>query len=70
MSNVAICMERMTDDLKNLLSVLQGVADIYDHQVSITAQSYLPVDDTSIPTGKDLLQSSLTAKVNGMKWFI
>ncbi|CAI5682073.1 unnamed protein product [Oreochromis niloticus] len=30
----------------------QGVADIYDHQVSITAQSYLPVDDTSIPTGE------------------
>lgn len=60
-------MERMTDDL---LSVLQGVADIYDHQVSIAAQSYLPVDDTSIPTGKDLLQSSLTAKVDGMKWFI
>uniref|UniRef100_A0A3Q2VKG4 Galactose mutarotase n=1 Tax=Haplochromis burtoni TaxID=8153 RepID=A0A3Q2VKG4_HAPBU len=47
----------------------QGVADIYDHQVSITAQSYLPVDDTSIPTGKDLLQSSLTAKVNGMNTY-
>uniref|UniRef100_A0A669B7R3 Galactose mutarotase n=1 Tax=Oreochromis niloticus TaxID=8128 RepID=A0A669B7R3_ORENI len=30
----------------------QGVADIYDHQVSITAQSYMPVDDTSIPTGE------------------
>ncbi|XP_044229041.1 aldose 1-epimerase isoform X2 [Thunnus albacares] len=31
---------------------LQGAADIYDHEVSISAQSYLPVDDTSIPTGE------------------
>ncbi|XP_029377030.1 galactose mutarotase isoform X2 [Echeneis naucrates] len=30
----------------------QGAADIYDHQVTISAQSYLPVDDTSIPTGE------------------
>ncbi|XP_029927033.1 galactose mutarotase [Myripristis murdjan] len=30
----------------------QGAADIYDHEVSIGAQSYLPVDDTSIPTGE------------------
>ncbi|XP_068455468.1 galactose mutarotase [Clinocottus analis] len=30
----------------------QGAADIYDHQVSITAQSFLPVDETSIPTGE------------------
>ncbi|XP_030297735.1 galactose mutarotase [Sparus aurata] len=30
----------------------QGAADIYDHEVSICAQSYLPVDDTSIPTGE------------------
>uniref|UniRef100_A0A3P9NLA8 Galactose mutarotase n=1 Tax=Poecilia reticulata TaxID=8081 RepID=A0A3P9NLA8_POERE len=30
----------------------QGVADIYDHEVSISAHSYLPVDDTSIPTGE------------------
>lgn len=30
----------------------QGAADIYDHQVSISAQSYLPVDDTTIPTGE------------------
>ncbi|XP_076598696.1 galactose mutarotase [Chaetodon auriga] len=30
----------------------QGSADIYDHQVSISAQSYLPVDDTSIPKGE------------------
>uniref|UniRef100_A0A674NYV0 Galactose mutarotase n=1 Tax=Takifugu rubripes TaxID=31033 RepID=A0A674NYV0_TAKRU len=29
----------------------QGAPDIYDHQVSISAQWYLPVDDTSIPTG-------------------
>lgn len=30
----------------------QGTADIYDHEVSISAQSYLPVDDTSIPIGE------------------
>ncbi|XP_041646239.1 aldose 1-epimerase [Cheilinus undulatus] len=30
----------------------QGAVDIYDHQVSIDAQSYLPVDDTTIPTGE------------------
>ncbi|XP_077960726.1 galactose mutarotase isoform X5 [Gasterosteus aculeatus] len=30
----------------------QGAADIYDHQVSISAPSYLPVDDSSIPTGE------------------
>lgn len=30
----------------------QEEADIYDHQVSISAQSYLPVDDTTIPTGE------------------
>ncbi|XP_070697126.1 galactose mutarotase [Pempheris klunzingeri] len=30
----------------------QGAADIYDHHVSISAESYLPVDDTSIPTGE------------------
>lgn len=30
----------------------QGAADIYDHEVSISAESYLPVDDTSIPTGE------------------
>ncbi|XP_022624766.1 aldose 1-epimerase isoform X1 [Seriola dumerili] len=30
----------------------QGAADIFDHHVSISAQSYLPVDDTSIPTGE------------------
>lgn len=30
----------------------QGAANIYDHQVSISAQSYLPVNDTSIPTGE------------------
>ncbi|XP_068597217.1 galactose mutarotase [Brachionichthys hirsutus] len=30
----------------------QDAVDIYDHQVSINAQSYLPVDDTSIPTGE------------------
>lgn len=30
----------------------QAAADIYDQEVSISAQSYLPVDDTSIPTGE------------------
>ncbi|XP_072247650.1 galactose mutarotase [Leuresthes tenuis] len=30
----------------------QGAEDIYDHQVSISAQNFLPVDDTSIPTGE------------------
>ncbi|KAK2848611.1 hypothetical protein Q5P01_008445 [Channa striata] len=29
-----------------------AAADIYDHLVSINAQSFLPVDDTSIPTGE------------------
>ncbi|CAM9145856.1 unnamed protein product [Lampetra planeri] len=28
----------------------QAAADIYDHEVSISAASYLPVDDASIPT--------------------
>ncbi|XP_059184770.1 LOW QUALITY PROTEIN: galactose mutarotase-like, partial [Centropristis striata] len=30
----------------------QGAADIYDHQVSISAPSYLPVDDSVLPTGE------------------
>ncbi|XP_076022708.1 galactose mutarotase [Genypterus blacodes] len=30
----------------------QAAADIYDHEVFISAQTYLPVDDTSIPTGE------------------
>lgn len=30
----------------------QDATDIYDHQVCISAQSYLPVDSTSIPTGE------------------
>nr|XP_020463261.1 aldose 1-epimerase isoform X2 [Monopterus albus] len=30
----------------------QAATDIYDHEVSISAQSYLPVDETSIPTGE------------------
>ncbi|XP_034041169.1 aldose 1-epimerase isoform X2 [Thalassophryne amazonica] len=30
----------------------QDAVDIYDHEVSISAQSYLPVDITSIPTGE------------------
>ncbi|XP_064173071.1 aldose 1-epimerase [Anguilla rostrata] len=29
-----------------------GTPDIYDHLVSITADAYLPVDDTMIPTGE------------------
>ncbi|CAL8367520.1 unnamed protein product [Gadus morhua 'NCC'] len=30
----------------------QAVENVYDHEVSIQAQSYLPVDGTSIPTGE------------------
>ncbi|CAN9500148.1 unnamed protein product [Ophioblennius macclurei] len=30
----------------------QDAKDIYDHEVSISAPSYLPVDNTSIPTGE------------------
>lgn len=30
----------------------QAAADIYDHEVTISAECYLPVDDTSIPTGE------------------
>lgn len=30
---------------------LQGTPHIYDHEVTILADSYLPVDDTMIPTG-------------------
>lgn len=29
-----------------------GTTDIYDHEVSIMAEAYLPVDDTMIPTGE------------------
>ena len=32
--------------------VPQGVENVYDHEVSIHAQTYLPVDETSIPTGQ------------------
>ena len=32
--------------------VPQAVENVYDHEVSINAQSYLPVDGTSIPTGQ------------------
>lgn len=35
-------------------SFVQGAADVYDHQVSISAPWYLPVDETSIPTGEAL----------------
>lgn len=37
--------------LMNAFSHLQGTPDIYDHEVTISAESYLPVDDTMIPTG-------------------
>ncbi|KAM4695519.1 galactose mutarotase isoform 2-T2 [Discoglossus pictus] len=30
----------------------QGFSNIYDHEVSIEAEQYLPVDDTMIPTGE------------------
>lgn len=30
----------------------QGAPDIYDHEVSISANAYLPVDDNMIPTGE------------------
>ncbi|GAA6067342.1 aldose 1-epimerase [Tachysurus ichikawai] len=30
----------------------QGTPDIYDHEVSISAETYLPVDDNMIPTGE------------------
>lgn len=36
---------------------LQGAADVYDHQVSISAPWYLPVDQSSIPTGEALVSS-------------
>lgn len=36
----------------NLTGQVHDATNIYDHQVSISAQSYLPVDDTSIPTGE------------------
>ena len=38
----------------------QGKADIYDHEVTISAQAYLPVDDTMIPTGTASISLTLS----------
>uniref|UniRef100_A0A8C3HYK0 Galactose mutarotase n=1 Tax=Chrysemys picta bellii TaxID=8478 RepID=A0A8C3HYK0_CHRPI len=49
----------------------QGSHDIYNHMVSIEADSYLPVDDTLIPTGlfTDIVQC-FRAAVSFFLWFL
>lgn len=44
-------VEGLEQESQYFSSFWQGSRDIYDHEISIEADSYLPVDDTKIPTG-------------------